>query len=480
LDYNLGNVNYNWAQIRCNFDPPLDLSAYDHLRFDWRGDPLALNSLEIGVVITGTGQEYIFGRGYHHPTHHGWWGQMVVPFPFLAPWTPGTTFDPSQVSAIFISVVKDQQDDVGGVGRMAIDNLSAYNVVSRTTPPIFEHASPNPAASLAAVNWLISQQQTQTHLLKSWEEESICTAHIYDQALALLVFTHAGRWAKADQLVEALAAAQNLDGSWYKSYGCASPAPPPPLCVHCDKWEGDIAWAIYALSRYRATGGAHTIADTAIVSGTNWLAQWVQPDGCLVVTTTQTMTRETTEGTLDTWWAFYSAGPNYLTQTAQVQSCLLTEYWDDALGRFKSGRGQYDYQPFLDNQTWGAAFLNAIDQPQAARRALSYAWETLRVPAQGGQLFGFDGQGGPWSVWNEGTGQYVAMCGTDADDMLIEILAQQRPNGAMPGSPDDFSGGGVWTTRWHGVAPTAWFYFALTRRLSWPGHDLFAPGNGLH
>ena len=43
-----------------------------------------------------------------------------------------------------------------------------------------------------------------------------------------------------------------------------------------------------------------------------------------------------------------------------------------------------------------------------------------------------------------------------------EILAQQRADGAVPGSPDDFAGGGVWTTRWYGVAPTAWLVFALT------------------
>ncbi|HEC35854.1 MAG TPA: hypothetical protein ENI39_04895 [Anaerolineae bacterium] len=34
--------------------------------------------------------------------------------------------------------------------------------------------------------------------------------------------------------------------------------------------------------------------------------------------------------------------------------------------------------------------------------------------------------------------------------------------GSAAGSPDNFAGGGVWTTRWHGIAPTAWLYFALT------------------
>jgi hypothetical protein len=167
-----------------------------------------------------------------------------------------------------------------------------------------------------------------------------------------------------------------------------------------------------------------------------------------------------TEGTLDAWWAFQAAGPDYADEADQVKNCLLTHYWDETMGRFKGGRSWQ--QPYLDNQTWGAAFLRAVGEAGKAQRALSYARAVLLTPAQGGQLFGFDGQGGPWSVWNEGTGQYVALCGAGAGDLLVELLAQQREDGAVPGSPDDFLGGGVWTTRWHGVAPTAWLYNALS------------------
>jgi hypothetical protein len=110
---------------------------------------------------------------------------------------------------------------------------------------------------------------------------------------------------------------------------------------------------------------------------------------------------------------------------------------------------------------WGAAFLKAIGQNEKARRALSYARDVLQVPAQGVQFFGFDGQAGPWSVWNEGIAQYIAVGGEGARDLLPELLGQQRKDGAMPGSPDEFNGGGVWTTRWHGVAPTAWLYHTL-------------------
>lgn len=448
LQYNLGSANGNWAQIRCNFNPPLDLSTYDHLRFDWRGDPDAANSLEVGLVNPGAGQERIFARGYHHPSHHTWWGQLVIPFNFLHPWTDGTTFDPSQVSAFFISVVKDPADDVGGAGAMAIDNLNAYNVVSRSVPSTFEAVSPNVTAATAAANWLAAQQQA-TGLLKSWQEESGCVAHTYDQALALIVFSREGRWSQADDLVEGLVQAQNDDGSWSKSYNCSDSNLP---CVHCEKWEGDIAWAIYALSRYIDLGGSHTQATTARQRAANWLSTRLNSvNGCLVI--------DHTEGTIDAWWAFQSAGPDYADEAAGLKNCLLADYWDETLGRFKGGQSWW--QPYLDNQTWGAAFLKVIGEGQKARRALSYAGETLRSPAQGGHLFGFDGQGGPWSVWNEGMAQYIAMGGDGANDLLLELLAQQQQNGAMLGSPDEFNGGGVWTTRWHGVAPTAWLYNAL-------------------
>ena len=43
----------------------------------------------------------------------------------------------------------------------------------------------------------------------------------------------------------------------------------------------------------------------------------------------------------------------------------------------------------------------------------------------------------------------------------------------MVGSPDEFNGGGVWTTRWYGVAPTAWLYNALSDE---PFHLSIGPG----
>jgi len=457
LDYDLGSANGNWVQIRCDFNPPLNLSAYDHLRFDWRGnpngDPLTANSIQVGL-IDSLGR--FFGPAdYRHAVHHPWWGQMVIPFSSFKPWNPGGAFDIAHVSTVFLSVKKipkdpdnpDDVDDEGGSGSIAIANLSAFNVGSRTVPGAFETVTTNRIAAQAAADWLASQQES-TGLLKSWyEEPGVCLAHTYDQALALIVFADQGRWTQADALVDALATTQNADGSWFKTYDCNTLA-----SVTDNKWEGDISWAIYALSRYRALGGTHAQAGTALQKAADWLATRVSPaDGCLVI--------DHTEGTIDAWWAFQSAGASYADEAEKIKTCLINHYWNNSMGRFKGGRDSW--QPYLDNQTWGAAFLKAIGETEKARRALSYARDVLRVPAQGGQLFGFDGQAGPWSVWNEGTAQYIAVGGEGANDALLELLAQQELDGAMAGSPEEFNGGGVWTTRWHGVAPTAWLYNAL-------------------
>lgn len=444
LDYDLGTGNGNWAQVRCDFDPPLDLSAFDHLRFDWRGSPGGGNSLEVGVINPGG---KIFGRGYHHPTHRFWWGQLAIPFRFLAPWTPGTELDPGQVSAIFVSVVKDPVADAGGTGSLAIDNLNAFSTAALPVPAGFERVRAHPVAAAAAAAWLASRQRP-TGLVDSWEEEAACQSYTYDQALALIVFARAGRWAEAGSLVGSLVGRQNGDGSWYRAHDCDA-----GLATNTEKWEGDIAWAIFALGRYLALGGTHAQAAQARNQAADWLAGRINPvDGCLVI--------DHTEGTIDAWWALSTAGPDWVSEAAGLQACLLTHYWDSAAGRFKGGRSWW--APYLDNQTWGAPFLRQIDRATDALRALAHARAVLLLPAQGGQLHGVDGQGGPWSVWNEGVGQYAAAGGPGAGDVIREALAQQREDGAMPASPDDFSGGGVWTPRWHGVAPTAWLYLALT------------------
>jgi hypothetical protein len=478
MSYDLGSDNGNWVQISCHFDPPLDLSAYDHLRIDWRGSPATANSLQVGLV-DGAGHNFFDRMAYYNVTEHAWWGQLIVPFNQFESSPAGTPFDPTNVSRVFISVFKDDTNgDTGGAGSIAIDNLNAFNVASRIVPPDFEVVDPaNPVAAQAAASWLAAQQWSMG-LLNSWEEhfenDHVCFASTYEQALALMVFADRGMWSNADKIVDALEAVQNPDGSWYQSYSavyqdhsCNAPVTPNTS----NKWEGDVTWTIFALGRYLALGGTHPQATIIQQKAADWLATRVNTvdpaKGCLVI--------ESTEATIDAWWAFQAAGR--MDDADKIKNCLLTYYWNDTMGRFMGGRNQF-YLPYLDNQTWGGAFLKAIGENTKALRALSYARDVFRLPAQGGQLYGFDSNAGPWSIWNEGTATYIAAGGQGANDVLQELLAQQRQDGAMPGSPDEFNGGGTWATRWHGVAPTAWLYNALSNEPFVPA--LLAPADGAH
>jgi hypothetical protein len=76
-------------------------------------------------------------------------------------------------------------------------------------------------------------------------------------------------------------------------------------------------------------------------------------------------------------------------------------------------------------------------------------------------VHGLDGAG-PFSVWNEGTLQYVVAGGADSQYYWEQMAGQQAADGGLPNSPDEFLGYIVWLSPWHGVAPTAWLYFAGT------------------
>ena len=71
----------------------------------------------------------------------------------------------------------------------------------------------------------------------------------------------------------------------------------------------------------------------------------------------------------------------------------------------------------------------------------------------------------------EFTGQYISAGGPGSPYLINQLLAYET-NGTFPGSPDNFSGGTGWNTKWHGIAPAAWVYLALSpdilARLSLP------------
>ncbi|MBN1581828.1 MAG: hypothetical protein JXA89_14075 [Anaerolineae bacterium] len=449
LNYHLtttGGITDNWVQLRRNFDPPLDLSAGDHLRFVYRGT--MTNTLEVGLVSAG-GQNY-FARSWNQVTH--------VPRYTYATWDledfrkdgrPLT--DTRQIEAIFISVVKAGSDDVGSVGSFTVDELQYLTIETRTVPSSSEWVTGAATVTKKAAAWIAAQQQPQG-LLKSWQEETAHNAWLYDQALGLIVLCESGYITEAERLATALHNLQNADGSWYAGYDYST-----NLSTTAAKPVGAIAWTVYALSRCHIRVDVPTARQDAW-EGAGWLAGLQRQDGSVPALPGDPIAATApTEPNLDAWWAFRATG--YHTQALRLQNYLLTQVWDSDIGRFKASPDSH--QIFLDNQTWGAAFLRAICRNADARRAQSYARWTLATNSDDGTVCGFDGAG-PFSVWNEGTLQYVAAHGENSSTYWAQMVDQQALNGGLPGSPDHFRGYIVWLTRWHGIAPTAWFYFAGT------------------
>jgi len=447
LKYNLGVTPGAWVQLRRDFDPPLDLSAGDHLRFFHQGT--TTNTLEVGLVVSDTNY---FATPWRKAAHVPWWAYITWDFrdfcmdDQLCP-------DVSQVQAIFISVKKSDEDDSGGFGSFTVDELQYLDIAGRDVPAGFEGVTAALTVTQQAAAW-VADQWEDAGLLKSWHEESADFAWLYDQALGLIVLseTDPGR---AKQLATTLHNLQNDDGSWYAGYHYNATSP-----ISRTHWittatpVGANAWTVYSLVYYFWKSG-DTMAYQDALEGATWLSDLQRADGSLPALPGETTAP--TEPNLDAWWAFQATG--YRTQAIRLQNFLMSKVWDSGMGRFKASPDSY--QIFLDNQTWGAAFLQAVGREEDARKALSYARWTLAAASSDGLICGFDGAG-PFSVWNEGTLQYIAAQGENSRYYWDQVVRQQASDGGLPGSPDTFQGHTVWLARWHGIAPTSWLYFAGT------------------
>lgn len=432
----------NWVQMRHDFSSSLHIRTGDLIRFWFRGTPKVTNSLEIGLVEAQPGQP-ILARQLNQVSQVPVWVYTTLSYDAFIPWTTTITQTSGQLDAFFISVVKlNDTEDIGGAGAVAIDGLQYVHSMSRTIPAAYKSVVVSPTRAVSAAAWITSRQQP-SGLVWSWEEEIPGKAWLYDQALALIVLSETDL-TRATTLVKTLASLQNADGSWYDGYKVDATEE-----LTNNKWEGSVAWLVYGLTRYVAAGG-DPVYMTNAVSGATWLKsrQMEFPDGRV---------HTSTEATLDAWWAFQATG--FKDEANQVKRYLLEEAWREDQKRWD--RGYQDPVIVLDTQTWGASFAKAVCEPARGLAALSFAKYTLSTTSFSGTIRGLDGAG-PFSVWNEGTAQYIVAEGQGSQFYLNELRRQQRDDGAMPGSPDDFRGGDIWLTRWHGIAPTAWLYFAET------------------
>ncbi len=445
LKYDLGILKGAWVQIRYDFNPPLNLSDGDHIRFYYKGT--TKNTLEIGMV-SNADQNY-FASNWESVTHisnftYATWD--LQDFRLDNQHFP----DDNQVKAIFISVCNKNNNDIGGQGSFIVDEIQYLDIASRDIFPEFENINADTSITNQAAKFIASQQQDS--LLKSWKEETSDLSWLYDQAIGLIVLSETNI-ESAQKLAHKLIHLQNSDGSWYSGYDFENDNP-----INFKKPIGANAWVVYALYYYYWCT-SDIVAHNSAIQGANWLAILQREDGSLPGESSSPADDAPTEANLDAWWAFHCTGLD--SNANKARDFLLNHVWDDAMGRFKSGPNSF--QIFLDNQTWGAAFLQAIHLYDNARRALSYAsWNlTTQSYIDNDTICGFDG-GGPFGVWNEGTLQYIAAGGENSQYFWQQMVKQQDGDGGLPGSPDSLSAYMVWLTKWHGIAPTSWLYFAGT------------------
>lgn len=465
LNWNIGTGN--WTQARYDFSVPFDASAADIFGITLHGDVSSVPANTVAIMfadINGVTYGYDWsGQNNGVNQVNRWIYNLSVPkkaFSYYWGGTGGTAINWAKIKNFWLVVKRPGSGLGGGSGTLSMDALQcvvaaswprATNFVSITQTPATEIASSN------AIAFIRSQQNPSTGLFSSWQEDPGHPAWLYDQATALIVMTRDGKWTNgspinasamaADNLWDFLRPAQKSGGYWARGWNAITGAELSTVL-----WVGDQAWMDMALVQYASKSG-NAAAKTAAEVNAQSLASLVNSSGGITGF-------PSTEGTVDTWWAMIATGR--FSDADKVASYLLSSnVWDSQLQYWYEGLNNPAIA--IDCANWLSAFARypSVNQPQRALAALSFVRKNLLTTSDSGEFYGLDGLG-PVSVWNEGTGQYVAAGGPDAQTFLNTLLSQQLPNGSMPGSPDSWTTDAFgWLTPWHGIAPTAWLYFAI-------------------
>jgi hypothetical protein len=455
LNWNIGSGD--WVQAKYTFPHLVDLSQKDIIGLSLRGSPGTGNRVSL---MFADKNGVFFGMDFSDiNTISRWMINLPVPKKmfyhfFTIPSDPSLTeIDWSQIDRFFLVVKRPNPLSGGGSGNLVIDHLQADRAADWTRQTDFDTvvvADSTPKNN--AVSYVMSQQNSTTSLFVSWREEPVPKAHLYDQALTLILLTREGEWTsgtpvntaaiKADNLVSSINSYQYTDGHWPRTWHASS-----GLVLADDMWVGDQAWWVTALMQYY-----HKSGDTPAFSAAHNGADWIISSSGITV--------PSSEGTLDIWWALMSTG--HFDEADSVKDYLLTIVWDDSMLYW--WRGYNDPVVAMDAATWISEFARTdiVGRADMAKAALSFVRRTLITTDDNYFKYGFDGMG-PVSIWCEGTAQYVSAGGEDAQDFLDMLLTLQHSDGGMPGSTSNWSGTGFgWLSTWTGLSSTVWLYFALT------------------
>jgi len=464
LQFNWNIGSGNWTQARFDFSTPYDASNADIFGVTFHGGNSTLpNTVSImfadaaGVTF---GYDWI-GQNSGLNQVNRWLYNLPLPKNALSYyWGSTNVINWAQIKTFWLVVKRSGTGTGGGSGTLLMDGLVCAAASTWPRATNYVTLTNNPGAQLAASNavtFIRSAQNASSGLFLSWQEDPSHAAWLYDQATALIILSREGIWnsgvaanasaSAADKLWAFLGPAQKNDGTWSRGWNVATRAELSNVL-----WVGDQAWIDMALVQY-ADKSSKSAARTAALKNAQMLATLINPQGSLTGF-------PSTEGTVDTWWAMIAT--KRFADASKIAGYLLsTNVWDSELRYWREGLNNPAIA--VDCANWLSAFARypSVGEDQRGLDALSFVRNTLLTASDNGQFIGLDGQG-PVSLWNEGMGQYVAAGGTDAQSFLDTLLSQQTANGSMPGSPDNWTTDAFgWLTSWHGIAPTAWLYFAV-------------------
>ncbi len=456
LNWDIGTGD--WVQGKYIFPEPINLSNYDIFGVSFHGFNSTPNCVSLMFADT---HNVFYGCNLDEINSiDRWMKNIAVPRNlFNKFWNTTDEWDEidwSNINRFFFVVKRPSPMEGGGSGQLTIDHLQADRAQQWNRQDKFHTSTGDPNAARKAVDYILSQQNNDTGLFLSWKEEHPPKAYLYDQALVLLVLTREGRWLngnptnnealKADKLVYFLVNHQMDDGNWSRCWD-----PGTGKTISQDEWVGDQAWMTFALQTYRLKRGNDSV-DSIISNASGWLKERIDMSTGKVV--------NSTEGNVDVWWAMIKTGN---IQEAERIEEYLPSIWDNDLKYWQ--RGSNDPFVAIDCQTWLSHFARSpwINEEKKGMEALSFARRTLVTTDENGTICGFDGMG-PVSIWCDGTAQYIAAGGEDSQFFLDKLMSIQNPDGSLPGCPDEktWESGFGWLSPWSGLAPTAWFYFAIT------------------
>lgn len=441
--YRFGALKGVWVQIEKAYYQ--NLSTFNALSFWVKGSGTRAN-LQLKIEdMDGS----VFGIIFEDIGMVRDWQKITVDFENLKYfWGGDNKMNWQTVKKIAFTITKSQELS----GEVLVDQLELIKGMTRKLKPVrkqqqFYTVKKDKKTALKSLKWVKSLQK-QSGLIQSYIGDKEPFAWTYDQAIALIMFAREDQ-NTAEKIARFFIQQQNSDGSWYDGYL----ADTGRACTK-NKWIGSISWMIHALCEYINNSKNHQYFP-AVEKTAQWILSQKKTDGFY---------HDSTEGNLDVWWALQATG--HLEEAEELKLNLLKYRWDHETKRFYNTKE--DATVFLDMQTWGACFTRAAGVPEYGLYSLAMAERELRCRTFDDNTTGLDG-GGPYTVWFEGTLQYIVAGGQNADFYLREVTKHQDADGSIRHSHERHNAGTIWHTTMLHIAPAVWLYFANTETPFVPG-----------